>query len=301
MTPLIFSVKNSVAVYRVVANGLPILSVDVTNLRRESNMNEQAFKDQVAIVTGAGEGIGYEIARQLTLQGAAVLLNDIDGELAAKAAQEISSEGGVCIGVDGDVGDHRIVRGLVDRAVAEFGRLNIAVANAGLTLWDDFLDFKPEDFNRVLAVNLGGSFFLSQAAARQMQQQGTGGRIILMSSVAGNQSIATSSVYAMTKKGLEMLARSLVSELSPLGITVNVIAPGATVTPRTLKVVPDYEPIWSQVIPTGRPAYPSDIANTVLFFLSPGADHITGQTLIVDGGWSAKSPEPKSQYVDKTK
>ena len=120
-------------------------------------------------------------------------------------------------------------------------------------------------------------------------------------SVAGNQSIATSSVYAMTKKGLEMLARSLVSELSPLGITVNVIAPGATVTPRTLQVVPDYEPIWSQVIPTGRPAYPRDIANAALFFLSPRADHITGQTLIVDGGWSAKSPEPRSEFVDKTK
>jgi 3-oxoacyl-[acyl-carrier protein] reductase len=264
-------------------------------------MTKKSFKDQVAIVTGAGEGIGFEIARQLSLQGAAVLLNDINGNLAADAAQKVSSEGGVCIGVDGDVGDHQIVRGLVDRAVSEFGRLNYAVANAGLTLWNDFFDFKPEDFNRVLAVNLGGSFFLSQAAARQMRQQGVGGRIILMSSVAGNQSIATSSVYAMTKKGLEMLARSLTSELAPYGITVNVVAPGATVTQRTLKIVPDYEPIWSQVIPTGRPAYPRDIANAALFFLSPQADHVTGQTLIVDGGWSAKSPEPKSQFVDQTK
>lgn len=264
-------------------------------------MTEQAFKDQVAVVTGAGTGIGFEIARQLSVQGAAVLLNDIDGELAVEAAHAISEEGGICAGVDGDVGDYQIVRGLVDRAVAEFGRITIAIANAGLTLWDDFFGFKPEDFNRVLAVNLGGSFFLAQAAARRMRQQGSGGRIILMSSVAGNQSIATSSVYAMTKKGLEMLARSLVSELSPYAITVNVIAPGATVTPRTVKVVPDYEPIWSQVIPTGRPAYPRDIADTTLFFLSPQADHITGQTLIVDGGWSAKSPEPKSEFVDQTK
>ncbi len=264
-------------------------------------MTGQTFKDQVAVVTGAGEGIGFEIARQLSLQGAAVLLNDIDGKLAVEAAQAISKEGGICVGVDGDVGNHQIVRGLVDRAVADFGRVTIAIANAGLTLWDDFFDFKPEDFNRVLAVNLGGSFFLAQAAACRMRQQGSGGRIILMSSVAGNQSIATSSVYAMTKKGLEMLARSLVSELSPHAITVNVIAPGATVTPRTVKVVPDYEPIWSQVIPTGRPAYPRDIANTALFFLSPQAEHITGQTLIVDGGWSAKSPEPKSEFVDQTK
>ena len=264
-------------------------------------MNAQSFKDQVAVVTGAGEGIGFEIARRLALQGATVLLNDINAELASKAAQGICTEGGTCVGVGGDVAEVQVVRDLVVRAVSEFGRLNFAVANAGLSLWDDFFDFKPDDFQRVLAVNLGGSFFLAQAAARQMRRQQTGGRILFLSSVAGNQAIATSSVYAMTKKGLEMLARSLVSELSAHGITVNAIAPGATVTPRTVAAVPDYESIWSTVIPTGRPCYPSDMANAALFFLSPAADQINGQTLIVDGGWSATSPEPKSKYVDKTK
>jgi len=264
-------------------------------------MKAQTFKDQVAVVTGAGEGIGLEIARRLAIQGAAVLLNDIKPELATQAAHDIRAEGGICLGAGGDVGDVQVVRDLVNRTVAEFGRLTIAVANAGLSLWDDFFEFKPEDFQRILAVNLGGSFFLAQAAARQMRQQATGGRLLFLSSVAGNQSIATSSVYAMTKKGLEMLARSLVSEVSSYGITVNAIAPGATVTPRTVTVVPDYEAIWSVVIPTGRPCYPSDMANAALFFLSPQADQITGQTLIVDGGWSALSPEPKSQYVDKTK
>jgi 3-oxoacyl-[acyl-carrier protein] reductase len=264
-------------------------------------MKAQTFKDQVAVVTGAGEGIGLEIARRLAIQGAAVLLNDIKPELATQAAHDIRAEGGICLGAGGDVGDVQVVRDLVNRTVAEFGRLTIAVANAGLSLWDDFFEFKPEDFQRILAVNLGGAFFLAQAAARQMRQQATGGRLLFLSSVAGNQSIATSSVYAMTKKGLEMLARSLVSEVSSYGITVNAIAPGATVTPRTVTVVPDYEAIWSVVIPTGRPCYPSDMANAALFFLSPQADQITGQTLIVDGGWSALSPEPKSQYVDKTK
>ena len=264
-------------------------------------MKAHTFKDQVAVVTGAGEGIGLEIARRLALQGAAVLLNDIKPELAAQAAQDICAEGGICVAVGGDVADVQVVRDLVSRAVTEFGRITIAVANAGLSLWDDFFDFKPEEFQRVLAVNLGGSFFLAQAAARRMRQQGSGGRLLFLSSVAGNQAIATSSVYAMTKKGLEMLARSLVSEVSSHGITVNAIAPGATVTPRTVAAVPDYEPIWSTVVPTGRPAYPSDMANAALFFLAPQADQITGQTLIVDGGWSATSPEPKSKFVDKTK
>ncbi len=264
-------------------------------------MPEQMFKDQVAVVTGAGEGIGFEIARRLALQGAAVLLNDIKSALAKRAAESICDKGGTCIGVGGDIADVQVVQELVSRSVADFGRLTIAVANAGLSLWDDFFDFKPEDFHRILAVNLGGSFFLAQAAARQMRRQKTGGRLLFMSSVAGNQAIATSSVYAMTKKGLEMLARSLVSEVSSHGITVNVIVPGATVTPRTVAAVPDYEEIWSQVIPTGRPAYPADMANAALFFLSPQAGHITGQNLIVDGGWSATSPEPKSQFVDKTK
>jgi 3-oxoacyl-[acyl-carrier protein] reductase len=95
-----------------------------------------------------------------------------------------------------------------------------------------------------------------------------------------------------------MLARSLVSEVSAHGITVNVIAPGATVTPRTVATVPDYETIWSQVTPTGRTAHPRDIANAAFFFLSPTSGQITGQTLIVDGGWTATSPEPQSKFVD---
>ncbi len=166
--------------------------------------------------------------------------------------------------------DVQVVRDLVTRAVAEFGRLTIAIANAGLSLWDDFFDFKPEDFQRILAVNLGGSFFLAQAAARQMRQQETGGRLLFLSSVAGNQAIATSSVYAMTKKGLEMLARSLVSEVSAHGITVNAIAPGATVTPRTVAAVPDYEPIWSTGHTHRTPGLSERYGQCRAFFSFPG-------------------------------
>jgi 3-oxoacyl-[acyl-carrier protein] reductase len=252
-------------------------------------MNHQ---NQAAIVSGAGEGIGFEIARQLAEQGAQVLLNDIDMERAEKAAAQIRAGGGQCIGTGGDVGQVEDVYALVERVVAEFGRLDIAVANAGFSFFDDFFAFKEEDFYRIVRVNLGGSFFLAQAAARQMRTQGSPGRILLMSSVLGTQADPQTMVYGMTKRGIEMLARGIGVALAPYKITVNAIAPGATVTPRTLHDNPDYESDWQAVTPTGRPARPEDIANAALFLLSKDAGHITGQTLLVDGGWTLISPQP---------
>lgn len=262
-------------------------------------MFANGFADQVAIVTGAGVGIGYEVARQLALAGASVLINDLDEGLAQQAAHSISNEGGICQGVGGDTADVHVVRGLVQQAVATYGRLDMVVANAGLTLWADFFEYEPENFDRILAVNLRGSYFLAQAAARQMRQQGQGGRIVFMSSVTGHQAIRYLSAYSMTKAALEMLARNLVVELSPYQITINCVAPGATITPRNLADDPNYEAVWGEVIPIGRPALPNDIAQAVLFFLSPQSTQITGQTLVVDGGWSVISPTPTLDFVDK--
>ncbi len=257
------------------------------------------FDNKVAVVTGAGEGIGFEIARQLALHGASVLLNDVDADKAQAAAATITSEGGACLGVGGDIGQVETVRGLVEQAVDQFGRLDMAVANAGLTLWGDFFEYNPADFERIVSVNLAGSFFLAQAAAQQMRAQGSGGSILLMSSVTGYQAIQYLSVYGMTKAALKMLARSLVVELSPYGITINAIAPGATVTPRNLADDPNYEAVWSDLIPTQRPAFPHDIAQAALFLLSPAARQITGQTLVVDGGWSATSPMQPLDFLEQ--
>ena len=217
----------------------------------------------------------------------------------SKRQRTIAAEkGGHCIGVGGDVGDTDTVRDLVARAIAEFGHIDIAVANAGITLWNNFLDYEPEDFYRVLSVNLGGSFFLAQAAARHMRDRGKGGRILFMSSVTGHQAIEYLSAYGMTKAALEMLARQLVTELAPLGITVNAVAPGATVTPRNLKDDPNYETIWGKVTPTGSTMSTADVARAALFLLSPDTGQITGQTIVVDGGWTAISPVPALDFVE---
>lgn len=252
---------------------------------------EKTFHNKTAIVTGAGVGIGFEIARQLAAQGAAVVLNDLDPVLAAEAADRIAGEGGRALPIAGNVSDLILLQRLVDEAVATFGHLDIAVANAGITTFGDFFEYTPERFQQLVSVNLQGSFFLAQFAARQMRQQGSGGRILFMSSVTGHQSYRHLATYGMTKAGLEMLARGLVSELAPHQITANAIAPGATLTERTL-LDPDYTAIWQKLTPIGRAATVADIAHAALFLLSPQAGHITGQTLVVDGGWTAVSPQP---------
>ncbi len=252
---------------------------------------EKIFHNKTVIVTGAGVGIGFEIARQLAAQGAAVVLNDLDPELAARAADRIAGEGGKVLPVSGDVSDLAVLQSLVNEAVARFGSLEIAVANAGITTYGDFFEYTPESFQQLVAVNLQGSFFLAQFAARQMKAQGNGGRILFMSSVTGHQSHRHLATYGMTKAGLEMLARGLVLELAPHQITVNAIAPGATLTERTLHD-PGYTETWEHLTPTGRPATVEDIAHAALFLLSPLSGQITGQTLVVDGGWTAVSPQP---------
>ena len=260
-------------------------------------MTQNRFTNQTIIVTGAGEGIGYEVARQFCAEGASVILNDILPDRAAAAARAIASvTGAPCLPAPGDVAEIEVVRALAQQAVEAFGQLNVCVCNAGLTSWGDFFNYEPADFERVVNVNLRGSYFLAQAAARQFRAQGNGGRIILMSSVTGHRAVPYLSAYGMTKAALEMLARNLVLELSPHGITINCVAPGAVITPRNLNDDPDYEARWGSLIPVGRAIQTEDIANAALFLAAPASAKITGQSIVVDGGWTSTSPIPDMGY-----
>ena len=249
------------------------------------------MNDKVAIITGAGQGIGYEIAKKLAAEGNKVILNDINTELATKAAQEINLLKGSCTFIAGDASDPDIIKQMVDTAVQKFGRLDIVIANAGITLFGDFFTYSPESFYSVLRVNLGGVFFLAQAASIQMAKQKSGGSLLFISSVTAHQAHKNLAAYGMSKAAIEMLAKTLVIELSPYKININAIAPGATLTERTAEES-DYEEVWSKITPLGRPAYTEDIAEAALFFVSDKARHITGQTLIIDGGWTSVSPSP---------
>ena len=247
-------------------------------------MHTGLVRRRVAIVTGAGEGIGLAVAAGLASAGDAVVVNDIDAERTRAAVRRIRDAGGECRGFPGDAGDREVAAGMVAAAVEDYGRLDVLAANAGVTLFRPFLETRPEDVAELLRVNVAGSFFLAQAAARQMLDSG-GGAVLFTSSVTGRRGHPNLAAYAMTKAALEGLARSLAVELAPR-IRVNALVPGATSTPRNLAEDADYDDTWARRAPLARVGQPEDQAAAALFLLSDAARHITGQALVVDGGWS---------------
>lgn len=244
--------------------------------------------NQTAIITGAGQGIGLRIAQMLHNAGANILLNDLDATLCKEAAAEVGER---CLEMPGDAGDPTFIEQMIKKAVNSFGSLNIAIANAGITLFGSFSDYPVADFDRVMNVNLRGTFYLAQMASNQMIQQKTGGSLLFTSSVTGHQAHKNLAAYSMTKAGVEMLAKNLVSEIAEHGINVNCIAPGATLTERTLQD-PEYLSTWTKLTPMKKPGTVDDVANAAVFLVSEQARHITGQSLVIDGGWSAMSPSP---------
>ncbi|HET9938585.1 MAG TPA: SDR family oxidoreductase [Gaiella sp.] len=254
----------------------------------------RSLDGRVAVVTGASSEIGATMADALAAEGAAVVATYHDEpDLAQEVVDRVTAEGGTALAVKADLSRVSENRRLVEHAVAELGRLDVFVANAGLTHWAPFLELEEEDWDRVVDLNLKGSTFGAQAAARQMVAQRErepddpyGGRIVFSTSVTGLVVVPNLAAYAATKAALAHLAGVLAVELGPHRVTVNALGIGATVNERNLGDDPRYAEHWAGVIPTGRVGTPQDVAAALRFLVSPEADLVSGHTLTVDGGWS---------------
>ena len=244
---------------------------------------------QIALVTGAARGIGRACAVALAHAGADVVLGLRDVAADDGAAAEIAALGRRALPVQMDVSRLPEIRAAVAAAVDHFGRLDILVNNAGLGPSNPAEEVREEDFDLTVTVNLKGTFFASQAAGRVMIAQQYG-RIISLSSQAGFVALPTESVYGMTKAGIAHLMRCLAVEWAPHHITVNAVAPTFIATPGTERWLsdPTFAADVVQRIPLGHVGRPMDVAGAVVFLASPAAAMITGTTLLIDGGWTAR-------------
>lgn len=250
---------------------------------------------KLAIITGAGQGIGEGIAYRLARDGFAIAVADINIKTATAVAQKLNDVGYQAKAYQLDVAQRDEVFNLVKTAVADLGQLSVFVNNAGVAFIDTVIDSDPADIERLFDVNLKGTYWGIQAAATQFKQQGHGGRIVNAASLAGVEASALQSAYSASKFGIRGLTQAAAKELAKDQITVNAYEPGVVRTPlrdeidrRTAAIhnisIPKQQANVLTEIALGREATPADVAEVVAWFVSPGASYITGQSLLVDGG-----------------
>lgn len=240
-----------------------------------------------AIVTGSDQGIGRAIALRFAREGALVAINYRHNEQGGNEVKaQIEGAGGRAIVVGADVSTAAGAQQLIGEAIGAFGGLDVLVNNAGIEIQRPFLEITEDDWDAVIAVNLKGPFLCTQLAARQMQGQGKGGRIVNISSVHEDLPMPGNSPYCAAKGGLRMLTRTLCNELGPHGITINNIGPGAVATPINKGTLGDPEKMaaLNSGIPLGRIAQPDEIAGVAVYLASDEAAYVTGTTYFIDGG-----------------
>jgi len=244
--------------------------------------------DRVAVVTGAASGMGLAIARHLAARGDRVGLLDLQGDAVRKAADELRGSGAHVIAAEVDVTDRAAIDAALDKVRAELGPIAIMVTSAGLDAFERFTDISAESWERILAVNLTGTFHCLQAAVADMRESGWG-RMVTISSSSAQSGAPRMAHYVASKAGVIGLTRALALDLAPRGITVNTITPGMIDTPMLRGAsrggaIGQLEKVAKQAIPIGRPGTPEEIAETCGFLCSDGAAFITGQVIGVNGG-----------------
>jgi NAD(P)-dependent dehydrogenase (short-subunit alcohol dehydrogenase family) len=244
---------------------------------------------RVALVTGGARGIGRAISLAFAREGADVAVADQRADEAERVAEEVRRLGRRALVVEADVARPEQVAAMVERAAGEFGRLDILVANAGVSQRVDFLEMAVEEWDRVIGINLRGVFLCGQAAARRMVADGARGAIINLASQraesAGRQQVA----YVASKGGVKSLTKAMALDLAPHGIRVNAIGPGPALTDLTRARFSDpaERAAFEARVPLGRLGEPDDIAGAAVFLASDAARWVTGHCLFVDGGWLA--------------
>ena len=252
-----------------------------------------SLKGKVAIVTGGNSGIGMAIVLELARQGANIVIDYVAHPEATEAlAQQIRALGDCVIGVQADVSRVAELQKLFAVAVKEFGRVDIMVNNAGVETRTSVLDTTEEQYEKVLAINLKSAFFGTQLAAKQMIQQGGGGRIINITSVHEDWPMPGNTAYCLSKGGMRMLTRTAGVELAPHNILVTGVGPGAVATPINQSTMqnPALLQKLNSAIPLGRMAKPEEIANLVAYLAGDGASYLTATTIFADGGIMQGSP-----------
>lgn len=256
-------------------------------------VSRHLLQDKVIIVTGGNSGIGKAIVETAGQMGAKVVIDyRSHPERTEEIIEEIGEIGGQVIGVQADVSKLDDIQRLIDTAVDKFGKLDVMVNNAGIETRTSILDTTPEDFDKVLNVNLRGVFFATQYAAHQMIKQGTGGRVINISSVHEDWPMPNNTPYCVAKGGVRMLTRTAGVELAGKGVSIVNVGPGAVATPINDSTMnnPELLAKLNAAIPIGRMAEPSEVASVVAFLASDGASYMTATSVFADGGIMMSSP-----------
>src|SRR3990172_5876725 len=246
-----------------------------------------ALDGKIAVVTGGGAGIGQHISLTLAEAGAAVVVQDLNGDNAQKVSQQIQNSGGRSVALSGDITESATIQKMLDSARQDLGGLDILVNNAGIYPFAPFLDIPITLWDQVVNVNVRATFQCTQLAGKMMSDAGKGGCIVNLASIQGfKPSTPMQGCYDTTKAAIIMLTKAAALELAPFKIRVNAIAPGIVETQGTKPFI-DSGALDSMLarIPLSRFGRPDDIANLALYLVSPAAEYVTGETVVIDGGF----------------